>query len=62
MPSVPSGRRRRVRSQSSTTSSTAVGPAPPPQEAAMAWNPVPSHSPSTAGYDDGPGTRVKKRG
>ena len=52
----------RERSQSSTTSSTVAGPDPPGHEAAIALNPVPSHSPSTPANDDGPGMRAKYRG
>jgi hypothetical protein len=61
-PSVFSGSPSREASQSQTTSSTAAGPEPPAHDAAMVWWPVPSHSPSTPAYDDGPGTRAKYRG
>ena len=58
-PSVRSGSPSSSRNQSSVTSSTVAGPEPPPHDAAIALNPVPSQSASTAGYDEGPGTRAK---
>ena len=59
IPAVPSGRPSASRSQPSTTSSSVAVPDPPPHDDAIACMPVASQSPSTAAYDDGPGTRAK---
>jgi hypothetical protein len=61
-PSVPAGNPSSSRTQSSATSSTLAGPDEPSQEDAIALKPVPSHSPRTSAYDEGPGTRAKYRG
>jgi len=58
-PSVVSGRPSNEASHWQTTISTVAGPDPPAHDAAMVWWPVPSHSPRTPAYDEGPGTRAK---